>query len=82
MQCSSQSLIDRLYAAESVITLFAQLDVARFPWDERIAVGACQAKALEAWFEAYPGERPRLRSRRSHQAVLRAVAETRPLMIG
>lgn len=82
MQCSSQFLIDKLSAADSVITLLGKLDASAFPWDERIAVGACQAKAIEAWLEAYQGEKSGLRSRRSHRAVLQAVAEARPLATG
>jgi hypothetical protein len=78
MQYPSQFLINRLSAAESIVTLLGQLDGSRFPWEERIAVGACQAKALDAWFEAHDGER----SGRCHRAVLQAVAEARPLAAG
>jgi len=59
--------IDRLHAAESVVALLARLDVSAFPWEERLAVGACQARAIDDWLEAYsqsrrgprPGDLPR-----------------------
>ena len=75
----SQFPIDKLFAADSVITLLGKVDVTAFPWDERIAVGACQAKAIDACFDELQDKRSRLRSRRSHQAILQAVAEARPL---
>jgi hypothetical protein len=75
---SSQSLIDRLYAADSIIALLGQLNVSKFPWEERIAVGVCQAEAQKAWWEACRDAKPRLRSRRSHQAAVHAA---RPLRI-
>ena len=59
MQSSKQSLTDRLYAAESVITVLARLNVTKFPWEERVAVGACQAKAMSEWLEVYWSERVR-----------------------
>jgi len=71
------SQIDSFSAADSIITLLGKLDASAFPWEERIAVGACQAKAIDAWFEAY--RRSRLRSKSSHRAVLKAVAQARPL---
>jgi hypothetical protein len=61
MQSSRQLLTDRLYAAESVITVLAQLNVTKFPWEERVAVGVCQAKAMSDWLEAYWSERVRLK---------------------
>ena len=50
-------MTDRLYAAESILTLFSQLDVSRFPWEERIAVGACQARAANEWLDVCRMER-------------------------
>ena len=64
MQGSSHSLADRLYAAESVITVLARLNVTKFPWEERVAVGACQAKAMNDWLEVYWSERVRLKLER------------------
>jgi hypothetical protein len=64
MQSASQSLTDRLYAAESVITVLAQLNVTKFPSEERVAVGVCQAKAMNDWLEAYWSERVRLKLER------------------
>lgn len=87
----NQFQIEGFLAADSVITLLGKLDVSAFPWDERIAVGAYQAKAIEARLRAaqgdarlkdYQAKRSGLRSRRSHQAALQAVAEARPLAKG
>jgi hypothetical protein len=64
MQSSRQSLTERLYAAESVITVLAQLNVTKFPWEEQVAVGVCQAKAMNDWLEQYWSERARLRLER------------------
>jgi hypothetical protein len=60
----THSLTDKLYPAESVLTVLAQLDVAKFPWEERVAVGVCQAKALNDWLEVYWRERTRLKLER------------------
>ena len=75
----TQFRIGKLSAADSIISLLGGLNVSAFPWSERIAVGACQAKANRAWLEASQSEGLGLRSRRSHEAVLRAVAEARHL---
>ena len=39
-------------AAESIITLLAQLNVSKFPWEERIGLAVCQTKAMRQWIEA------------------------------
>lgn len=53
MPCSNQFLINGLSAADSVVTLLGELDVSAFPWDERIAVGACRAKAHDAGLKPF-----------------------------
>jgi hypothetical protein len=45
--------ISRLSAAESVAALLGRLDVSAFPWEEKLAVGACQVRAIDEWLEAY-----------------------------
>lgn len=53
MESSIRSVPERLYAAESILTLFAQLDTSAFPWEDRIAVGSCQAKAANELIHLY-----------------------------
>jgi hypothetical protein len=48
-----QPSIDKLHAADSIVTLLARLDVSALPWEERLAVGACQARAIDEWLDAY-----------------------------
>jgi hypothetical protein len=72
MGSSIRSATHRLYAAESILTLFSQLDTSAFPWEERIAVGACQAKAANEWLDLYHLDRKarrlnRLRAPRPEQ---------------
>jgi hypothetical protein len=62
MQVSKQSLTDRLYPAESVLAVLARVDLAKFPWEERVAVGVCQVKAMQEWLELFWSEQARLRS--------------------
>jgi hypothetical protein len=42
-----------MHAAESVATLLGRLDVSAFPLDEQIAVGECQARAIDEWLDLY-----------------------------
>ena len=64
MRRSTQLRTNRLYAAESVIIVLAQLNVAKFPWEERVAVGVCQVKAMQEWLELFWSEQACLRSER------------------
>jgi hypothetical protein len=57
MQTSAPFTTDKFYAAESIITLFSQLNTSAFPWEERIAVGSCQAKAANELINLYRSER-------------------------
>ncbi len=76
MQRKTGSDIDPRSAAESILSLLGRLNVANFPWAERLAVGAWQAKSLKA---CHAGEEkpPSLKARRLHWAVLRALSESR-----
>jgi hypothetical protein len=69
MESSTRSATHRLYAAESILTLFSQLDTSAFPWEERIAVGACQAKAANEWLDLYHLDR---KARRLNRLRVRA----------
>ena len=53
MKNSARAFVDRLYASDSVITLLGKLDVSKFPWEERIAVGVCKARATKEWISIY-----------------------------
>ena len=53
MEHPSRLAISRLSAAESIAALLGRLDVSRFPWDEKLAVGVCQARAIDEWIDAY-----------------------------
>jgi hypothetical protein len=55
---------DRMQAAESVFTLLARLDISKFPWEERIGVAVCQARAMRDWIEAVRSAKARLRFER------------------
>ena len=61
-------------AAESIITLLAQLNVSRFPWEERIGLAVCQTKAMRQWIEAIRSAKAQLRFQRLFH---RAPAEPR-----
>ena len=53
-----------MQAAESVFTLLARLDISKFPWEERIGVAVCQARAMRDWIEAVRSAKARLRFER------------------
>ena len=53
MRPSHEFSIDKLHAADSIVTLLARLDTSAFPWEERVAVGVCQARAIDDWLDAY-----------------------------
>jgi hypothetical protein len=69
MTDASHSPSDRIEAAESIFTLLARLDVSRFPWEERIGVGVCQAKAMRQWIEAIRSAKAHLRFQRLFHRV-------------
>ena len=77
MKDPARAFVDRLYASDSVITLLGKLDVSKFPWDERIAVGVCQARATKEWISTYCSQ---IRARRIHRLQREApAAETSSL---
>ncbi len=45
--------IDRMTAADSVLSLLGQLDVRKLPSEERMAVAIVEIKALDEWLAAY-----------------------------
>jgi len=45
--------IDRMAAAESIVTILGRLNVERFPAEERMAVAKVQIAAIDEWLEAY-----------------------------
>jgi hypothetical protein len=45
--------IDRMTAADSVLSLLGRLDVQKFPNEERMAVALVEIEALDQWFAAY-----------------------------
>jgi hypothetical protein len=59
MRPSREFSIDKLRAADSIVTLLARLDVSDLSWEERLAVGACQARAIDDWLEAYSAQEQR-----------------------
>jgi hypothetical protein len=79
MQSSARSATDRLYAAESILTLFSQLDTSVFPWEERIAVGSCQAKAANELSDLYCLERNARRLNRLRVRPSLPVQTRRPM---
>ena len=45
--------IDRMTAADSVLSLLGQLDLRKLPSEERMAVAIVEIKALDEWLAAY-----------------------------
>ncbi len=45
--------LDRMTAADSLITLLGHLDVEKFPSEERMAVAIVQIEAIDEWLAAY-----------------------------
>jgi hypothetical protein len=45
--------IDRMTAADSVLSLLGRLDVQKFPNEERMAVALVEIETLDEWFAAY-----------------------------
>ena len=37
--------------AESVLSILSQLDASKLPWEERVGLGVCQAKAMQQGIE-------------------------------
>jgi hypothetical protein len=64
MPSASHSPNDKIDAAESIFTLLNRLNVSKFPWEERIGLAICQAKAMRDWIEAIRAARARLRYQR------------------
>ena len=46
------------------MALLGRLNVSRFPWEERIGVAVCQARAARDWIEAVRSAKARLRYQR------------------
>jgi hypothetical protein len=44
---------ERMWEADSVVSLLAKMDPEKLPPHERQAVGSCQAEAVENWLAAY-----------------------------
>ena len=84
MRTAVLTTTDRFYAAESIITLFSQLNISAFPWEEQIAVGSWQAKAANELIDIYRSERNarllnRLRVRQSPPMRARPFSMASPL---
>jgi hypothetical protein len=45
--------IDRMAAAESIVTILGRLNVDKFPAVERMAVASVQIAAIDEWLDAY-----------------------------
>ena len=45
--------IDRMTAADSVLSLLGRLDVQKFPNEERMAVALVEIEAIDEWLAAY-----------------------------
>ena len=45
--------IDRMAAAESVVSILGRLNVDKFPAEERMAVASVQIAAIDEWLDAY-----------------------------
>jgi len=45
--------LDRMTAADSLITLLGHLDVEKFPSEEQMAVAIAQIEAIDEWLAAY-----------------------------
>ena len=48
---------ERMWHADSLISLLGRMDADRLPIDESLAVGAAQAAAVEEWLAAYADRR-------------------------
>ena len=45
--------IDRMAAAESIVTILGRLNVDKFPAEERMAVASVQIAAIDDWLDSY-----------------------------
>jgi hypothetical protein len=61
---ANHSSVARIEAAESIIALLAQLNVSKFPWEERIPLAVSQMTATREWIEAIRSVKANLRFQR------------------
>lgn len=56
MRNTGRAFSDPLYEPDSIIALLGKLNVSRFPWEERIAVATCQARAVKERLRIYAAQ--------------------------